>query len=279
MCGRYVITQKLKVIEKRFNLKTTGDIGYTPNYNVGPGKLAPVITNKYPKELQMFTFGLTPNWAKKKMYLINARTEGQSNRENNPNYTGGKGIISMPSFRKAIRSQRCLVIADAFYEGPEKEKLSKPYLIYLRNKQRPFAFAGIWDVWKNEDGEEFNSFAIITTVANQLLQKIGHKRSPVILKPNQEQRWLNSNLPLTDVTAMLYPYDTNLMNAYPVSPEVKNPKSDKKELLAPIGPRLEPEYDINVETKMELHGMGSTKIKKIERDFDKGKPFEPPGEN
>ena len=154
MCGRYISVQTLEAIEKRFNLEKAGEIGYKPSYNIGPGKYAPVITNDKPKKLQMFQFGLTPFWAEKPMYLFNARSEGKSNLENNPQYSGGKNILTMPSFRKPIRSQRCLVVADAFYEGPEKEKLSKPYLVYLKEHKRPFAFAGIWDVWKDNEGNE-----------------------------------------------------------------------------------------------------------------------------
>ena len=66
------------------------------------------------------------------------------------------------------------VIADAFYEGSMKEKLNKPYFVYLRDKQRPFSFAGIWDTWEDEDFQDHHSFAIITVPANALLRKIGH---------------------------------------------------------------------------------------------------------
>jgi len=236
MCGRYVSVQKIETIEKRFKLDRTPDnLPYKPSFNVGPGKQAPVITIQKPKELQLYTFGLTPYWAKKKMYMINARAEGKNNEENNPDYIGAKGIVDMPSFRKPIRNQRCLVIADAFYEGPEKEKLSKPYLVFLEEKLRPFAFAGIWDIWRDEAGLEFYSFAIITTVANQITQKIGHHRSPVILEPEQESAWLDIGLPLGEVTSLLHPYDASFMNAYPVGTDIKNPRNDGRQLIEPIG--------------------------------------------
>ena len=63
------------------------------------------------------------------MYLFNARAEGDRNNENNEFYSGAKGIITKPSFRKPIRSQRCLVIADAFYEGSKKEKFGKNQIV------------------------------------------------------------------------------------------------------------------------------------------------------
>ncbi|MBK7965533.1 MAG: hypothetical protein IPK10_09720 [Bacteroidetes bacterium] len=54
------------------------------------------------------------------MYLINARAEGDHNSDDDPNYRGAKGNHQQTFFRKPIRSQRCLVIADYFIEGPKK---------------------------------------------------------------------------------------------------------------------------------------------------------------
>lgn len=77
--------------------------------------------------------------------------------------------------------------------------------------------------------------SIITTVANELLQKIGHHRMPVILKSEHEREWLNPNTELTNITRLLEPYDYSLMNAYPISPDIKNPRNNSKDLLQPIG--------------------------------------------
>lgn len=264
MCGRYVVVSSVEVIEKRFNVTVPElPLNVLPNYNLGPGMIAPVITNENPSQLSFFQFGLTPVWAKKKMYLFNARAEGDGNPTDDPNYTGGKGIISKPSFKRAIRSQRCLVIADAFYEGPKTEGLSKPYLAYLRNHQRPFAFAGIWEKWKNPETEAITySFAIITTVANELMQKIGHHRSPVILHRHDESRWLKSEH-LTDITQLLEPFPADEMNAYPVNPAVKNPRVNEKSLLDPVGERVLTETETIVKTDIKLQGMGEGKRKKF----------------
>lgn len=261
MCGRYVVVSSVEVIEKRFNVTADPELplGIIPNYNLGPGAVGPVITNDAPNKLQFFTFGLTPHWGKKRMYLFNARSEGDANKENDCNYTGGKGIISKPAFRKSIRSQRCLVIADAFIEGTTNEGLDHPYLVYLRNHKRPFAFAGIWDKWINpETGEVIHSYSIITTVANSLLQKIPHHRSPVILSERQEKRWLNAEH-LTEITGMLEPYPSDEMNAYPISNRIKNPRNNSRDLLDPLGDRLEKEYDIKIESELKLFGMGEQK--------------------
>lgn len=260
MCGRYVLVQKAEVVEKRFNVTIPPEVEWTQSYNISPGQYAPVITNDNPREVQMFQFGMTPFWAKKPMYLFNARAEGDNNKGNDPNYKGSKGIITKPSFRKPIRSQRCLVIADCFIEGTVNEKLSKPYVVYLKEHVRPFAFAGLWDSWANkETGEIINSFSIITTVANKLLEKLPHHRSPVILSQRSEKRWLSESAALSDITRLLKPYPAEKMNAYPISSAIKNPKAEGAELLKPIGERLTPEYEIKTTKSLELQGMGSNK--------------------
>lgn len=260
MCGRYVVVSTVEVIEKRFNVIVPElPLNIIPSFNLGPGSLAPVITNEEPNKVQFFQFGLTPFWAKKKMYLFNARAEGDGNKENDPNYTGGKGIISKPSFKRAIRSQRCLVIADAFIEGSTNEGLDKPYVVYLRDQNRPFAFAGIWEKWTNpETGAISNSFAIITTVANSLLQMIPHHRAPVILSKSGERRWLKAEH-LSDITGMLEPYPSEEMNAYPIDKRIKNPRENDRQLLDPVGERLLTEQETIVNTSLRLQGMSYNK--------------------
>lgn len=258
MCGRYILVQQVETLEKRFNAVFDTPELYEPGYNIGPGKMAPVITNEQPDKIQLMRFGLTPFWAKKTMYLINARTEGDNNKENNPDYKGGKGIAQKPAFRKPIRSQRCLVPADAFIEGTTEERLSKPFVVYLKEKVRPFSFAGIWDTWQDPDsGVLTHSFAIITTVANLLMQQLPHHRSPVILAPHQEGKWLRNQAPLADVLRLLKPYNSEQMNAYPIAPTIKNPKAEGKELLTPTGERIFPEKAFSISKDLRLKGMGN----------------------
>ncbi len=173
------------------------------------------------------------------MNLFHARAEGDFNKEDNPTFRGATGIILKKAFRKPIRSQRCIVIASAFIEGPAALGLSKPYLIYLRNHQNPFAIAGIWDTWLNPlTGFPENSFSIITTTANSLLRQIGNPRMPVILTDSEAKRWINSGTELSRITSMLNHYDSKLMNAYPISPRIKNPEENDKQLIQPTGSRL-----------------------------------------
>jgi len=261
MCGRYVIVSKISEIEVRFQAQAAFE--FPPNFNISPGTMVPVITSDKPDEIQLFQFGLTPFWAKKRMYFFNARAEGDHNKENNPDYTGAAGIISKPSFRKPIRSQRCLIIADAFIEGTTEEKLDKPHLVHLRENKRPFAFAGIWDEWvDHESGEIVKSCAIITTLPNALLRAIPHHRSPVILQKADERRWLDPDLPLSEVTNLLKPYDEGYMNAYPISKAIKNPRSNEVEILRPVGPPIFPDTELQVDEDNELFGMGDSRARR-----------------
>lgn len=247
------MVDRIEVIKREFNVQFDGNL--EPEYNISPGKKAPVITSDQPTQLQLFQFGMTPNWAQKPMYLFNARAEGDNNQDNDPRYTGAKGIIIKPSFRKPIRSQRCLVIASAFIEGTTTGGLNKPYLVYT--KKRPFAFAGVWDLW-NAPGtsQPLYSFSIITTTANDVLKKIPHHRMPVILNEEHYNTWLNTGTDLGKITELLRPYPPELMNAYPISAEIKNPKNNNKELILPIGDKLFTEQEIKVSKDLEEKGFG-----------------------
>lgn len=152
-------------------------------------------------------------------------------------------------------------------KGQKKERLSKPYCVYMKDGQRPFAFAGLWDRWTDkETGEIIDSFAIITTTPNSLLQKIGHHRSPVILEQSEERLWLDEGIPLNDVTALLNPLPGEYMNAYPISTDIKNPRVHGLELLQPTGERVEKEYDYELYSEIQLEGMGAAPARKRKND-------------
>ena len=262
MCGRYVTVSSVKSIEKRFNVSVPDDVGaaLASNANVSHGERAPVIASDAPDHVQQLQFGFTPRWAKKQFYTINARSEGDHNSANDPRYTGAMGILHKPMFRQSIRDRRCLVIADAFIEGPEREKLAKPYVVYPRSGDRPMALAGIWDEWCNPaTGEVIRSYAILTTVANGVLQAIGHHRSPVILDPESERAWVDLDTPLNDITAMMRPCPDSRLNAYPISPEIRDPRANGSHLLQPIGQRIHPESTYALHESIELFGMGESR--------------------
>ncbi|MGH2480111.1 MAG: SOS response-associated peptidase [Ktedonobacteraceae bacterium] len=177
-----------------------------------------VLTNGT-AHLDTLRWGLIPSWAKDEAIgsrMINARAET---------------LAEKPSFRNLLRGRRCLVVADGFYEWRSEGKEKTPMYITLQEDQ-PFAFAGLWDVWKNPDGEPVQSCTIITTPPNELMATI-HNRMPAILRPGAYEDWLNPQLRDTEVlTHWLTPYPAELMKARPVSKLVNNPRNDMAELLA-----------------------------------------------
>lgn len=262
MCGRYIIKSKIEIIEQRFELLPSKVVDFKPNFNVSLGDKVPVIASNNPNKLQFFRFGLQPFWSVKPMYLFNARAEGDKNKQNSMTYSGAKEIAMKPAFRKPIRSQRCIVPADAFIEGTTSEKLNKPFVVFMQNNQlNPFAFAGIWDTWLSKDtGELIESFAIITTTSNSLLQRIPHHRSPVILQSREEEAlWLDEKTSLSDVLALLRPYPGKKMNAYPISNAIKSPTNKSKDLLKPIGDFLQTHSSIQVDRSIDKSGFGRRK--------------------
>jgi putative SOS response-associated peptidase YedK len=264
MCGRYVTLSKIQAVEKRFNVQVAEDVAlqWKPSTNVSHGDAAPVVAHDAPGEVQMFQFGLTPRWAQKQFYMVNARSEGDHNPDDDPRYTGALGILNKPMFRQSIRERRCLVIADGFIEGPKQERLQKPYLLYPRSGTTPFALAGIWDEWTDPGtGEIIRSFAIITTVANRILQRIGHHRSPVVLDADQERAWIDPETPLAEATAMLRPIPDHWLNAYPIDPAIRDPRANGSHLIQPRGERLVPEYTYSLHEHVEMFGMGETRAK------------------
>lgn len=222
MCGRYQLSVREKDISIRFNVEVYENL-YRPSYNCAPSQKLPVITNIEPHRLNLFRWGLIPFWAKDIKIgnrLINARAET---------------IHQKHSFRNSFRRKRCLVISNGFYEWARQNGNKVPYRIYLKEREL-FSFAGIWDTWKDAEAREINSFSIVTTSPNALLEKI-HNRMPVILDRAGENAWLHEGEP-DKLLELLKPYPASEMEAYPVSAEVNSPMNNSGELIRPLGEKL-----------------------------------------
>lgn len=168
-------------------------------------------------------WGLVPFWAKEPSIgykMINARSEE---------------IETKPSFRKPIRSQRCLVPASGFYEWKkvnlEGKEEKYPWHITVKDR-KIFAFAGIYDIWLDAEKKEFFSYSIITTTPNKTMSGI-HNPMPVILDEKDEEKYLDPASALTDILKLLRPFSDDKMKAYPVSIHVNSPRSDDASLIEP----------------------------------------------
>ena len=217
MCGRYSFAIEDELIRERFGVSVRSAI-YKARYNCAPSQDLAVISTEEPEILSFYRWGLIPFWAKDPSIgnkLINARAES---------------IVDKPSYKQAFRNRRCLVLSDGFFEW-EKTGEKVPYRIRLQDNT-PFSMAGIWDKWKNPEGMFIHSFSIITTHANSLIEEI-HDRMPVILKKEDEKKWLSAANE-KELLELLQPYPSERMNKYPVSKKVNSPFNDLPEILEPI---------------------------------------------
>lgn len=178
MCGRYTITDPVEaqaalapVLDDRTPI---GDL--PPRFNVAPTQLVPIAANRETRALELARWGLVPSWAKDLAIgarMINARAESLGEK---------------PAFRDAFARRRCLVPADGFFEWQKAGKQKQPYFIHTAGR-RPFAFAGLWDRWKQPDGTWLISFTIVTCTPNALVAGL-HDRMPVVVAPEDWDRWL-----------------------------------------------------------------------------------------
>ncbi|HLI71661.1 MAG TPA: SOS response-associated peptidase [Ktedonobacteraceae bacterium] len=219
MCGRFTLITDVRRIAESFGVAPALDI--QPRYNIAPTQDVVAILKNGTAHMSMLRWGLIPAWAKDETIgsrMINARAET---------------LAEKASFKHLLRGKRCLVVADGFYEWRADGKGKTPMYI-TRQDEQPFAFAGLWDLWKSPDGQQIQSCTIITTEPNELMATI-HNRMPAILRPGAYEDWLDPQLRDEEVlTHWLAPYPAELMKARPVSKLVNNPRNDTAEILAPV---------------------------------------------
>lgn len=213
MCGRFSFALTDKIIEENFDVDIEDD-DFIQNYNCAPSQNLAVITNESQRKFSYFKWGLVPFWAKVASVgnkMINAKAET---------------IFEKPAFRNAIKSRRCLIPADSFYEWKKgKEKI--PYRIMMKDES-PFSMAGIWEKWNGAEGKFLFTFSIITTDANSMMKDI-HNRMPVILGTSNRNKWLSTNN-TDEIISLVKPYSSDLMKAYSISKLVNSPVNNSAEI-------------------------------------------------
>jgi putative SOS response-associated peptidase YedK len=224
MCGRFTLILDPAALREDLDLgEATATTELAPRYNIAPTQPVAVVADAQKRAIGMFRWGLIPSWAKDPAIgnrLINARAET---------------LQEKPSFRTAFNRRRCLILADGFYEWQRpagKASRSQPYYFRLADG-KPFAFAGLWDLWQSADGSEVPTCTIITTQANAQVGRI-HDRMPVILTGERLWEWLDPRAKPADLQAQLRPYAADLMTTYAVSPAINSPAVDTAELIEPV---------------------------------------------
>ncbi|ALC91926.1 hypothetical protein AM500_20630 [Bacillus sp. FJAT-18017] len=219
MCGRFSLITEVYSLMQQFDFEFDGDLN--PRYNIAPGTNILAIVNRGGKRVGMdFRWGLIPYWANDEKIgykMINARAES---------------VHEKPSFKNPLKTRRCLIPADGYFEWKREGKTKQPYR-FVSKETVPFAFAGLFDRW-DKDGKTIFSCTIITTEANEKTAAI-HDRMPAILEPEQQKIWLDPAVdnPL-ELTSLLTPFPSNKIDFYEVSTLVNSARNEDKEIILPL---------------------------------------------
>lgn len=223
MCGRYRLSRRKQIVAEYFD-SLPGEEDWSPHYNIAPTQSVPVIRQnpREPvRELSLVRWGLIPSWAKDSSVaatMINARSETASVK---------------PAFRDSLKSRRCLIPADGFYEWQKTGKAKQPYCFEV-NDGKLFAFAGIWDRWKDSNSNTLETCSILTTTPNAMTTTV-HDRMPAILDPDSYDVWLDPGMrDVGTASELLKPYDARQMRCYPVSTWINYVTNDDAACSVPV---------------------------------------------
>ena len=221
MSLNYSISSSPDQIEEVFNVDVTE--GYRARYNACPTQLLPVITSDNPDGLSFFYWGMNPGFTKSKSIskkLVLAPVED---------------IPHKASLKRHLRTHRCVIIADGFYDWKTLSKKGRtPYRFFLLGNE-PFAIAGLWDVFENDQGETIHTFMMITTPANNEVADITD-RMPAILDQDLLIEWLNDSNTEESLISFLNPYREKALDRFTVNPKLGNPDYDEADLLKAVPP-------------------------------------------
>ena len=223
MCGRFAGFTSLEELQTYFPIEVA-EIQVQPNFNVAPTQeILAIAKHKGKNHLSKYHWGLVPFWSKDVSIghrLINARSETAA---------------AKPSFRTAFKKRRCLIPSNGFYEWKGSKGNKQPMFLTLPS-DKPFAFAGLWEMWDNKGKEDtpYYSCTILTREASASVQPI-HHRMPVILKPEAFEAWLDPNN--QDVDFLLNMIQNQIytkLKSVPVSKLVNSVKNNGPENIKPI---------------------------------------------
>jgi len=225
MCGRFTLAVSAKQLSDyvldRYHIDDFSSKDEKPKFNIAPGsEIISILHDTQKYRIGILKWGFVPSFAKDDVsfQMINAKAET---------------LFEKPSFKKAALTQRCVVLADSFYEWDKTYKNEPPRRI-LTTDQKIFPMAGIWNTFIKDDGTKVHTVAIVTTESNDLMSQI-HDRMPVILNKKGEDIWLNTmNQNPKDLEKILKPYASNKMRMYKVSKKINASSYDFEDALIEI---------------------------------------------
>ncbi|WP_316571150.1 SOS response-associated peptidase [Neobacillus sp. YIM B06451] len=219
MCGRFSLITDVYALMRQYQFEFEGE--YEARYNIAPGTDILAIASYGGKRVGgELRWGLIPFWADNEKIgykMINARAET---------------VHEKASFRQPLKSKRCLIPADGYFEWKREGKMKRPFR-FVNKDNSPFVFAGLYDRWDKGERPIF-SCTIITTAANEKTAEI-HDRMPAILTPGQQDIWLDPTVSDSmALTSLLKPYPSEKMDFYEVSTLVNSARNEDRGLIAPI---------------------------------------------
>jgi putative SOS response-associated peptidase YedK len=228
MTSRYAL-YAIDKISKRFAPESGVPKGVRPRYNIGPASLIPVIINRGGvNQITLMKWGFIAAGAKDTNAIFRYKTQ----------IARSEGIFDKPTWANVIRTQRCLIPANGFYEWRNNETVirrkAEPY--YIRpTDQQLFAFAGVYGTWTDPDGTDWDMCAIITTNSG-VDSVMTPSRLPVIVHPDDESDWLNPTIgDINSLYKIMRPYDTSALAIIRVSDDINSTKTDNPSLIVPLG--------------------------------------------
>jgi putative SOS response-associated peptidase YedK len=233
MCGRSALVRSGAQVQQSVRAVHFHESQrYQPSFNIGPMRFQPVLIRDNEtgqRVLMAMRWGLVPFYTKKEpdygslIKTINARDDS---------LTGNK-----PMFSHIKKTRRCVVVADGFYEWLRDSNPRQPYFVKFPG-DKILTMAGLYDIWKNAEGEVLYTYTVVTTNPSSSLSFL-HDRMPLILDSDEDiDRWLNVEIPFEEVKSLLRPYEGTL-EIFPVSTFVNKIGHDSEECVKPITKKLE----------------------------------------
>lgn len=224
MCGRFSLAVDKETFETTMQREFHLDVEYEsfnlPRYNIAPSQdILTLIHDGKKYRLGTLKWGFKPAFIKDPSFnVINARSES---------------VAQKPLFKTSLKSKRCLILADGFYEWLRKDN-SKTPMRFTHQQKKLFTMAGIYTESETEEGEPYYSVAILTQEANEDMNSV-HDRMPVLLSESERLVWVHpkNNADFSTLSNVLDKKEAGLLKHYPVSSIVNNPKNDTQKCLTP----------------------------------------------
>ena len=229
MCGRFARKSTQGIVNEWFGIELEDMPWFAPSFNVALQSVQPVVRpnrDTGAREFALLRWGLIPFWAKDPKFgysTINARAEEAA---------------AKPAFRDALKKRRCHVPADAFYEWQRIDPKNKRPFAFAMKSGEPYVFAGLWDRWQGKENETLETFTILTTDPNELMEPV-HNRMPVIVEPKDYERWLDPETKARPPIDLLRPYTADRKRSWPVDQRVGNVRNNDAALLELAAPEAQ----------------------------------------